>query len=117
MTTRETCGQNQLIHVSGRDVLLGAPDTTHVVGTTVPGNRRRIFSRPRTVRQAAAQRADHLVPQGTPLLLRAGMNQGNPAGQVIKNQQRAWRHVVQGRNTTFESGSGGQSLEEAHHVV
>ena len=113
----ETRGENELVHVSGRDVFLGAPDSAHVVGTTVSGRGRRILPRARVSRKPTAEGPNHLVPQGTPLLLGTGMNERNAASEVIENQQGTRRHVVERGNTALEPGSGREPLKEAHHIV
>ena len=60
---------------------------------------------------------DRLRAEGTIKAVGAGMNQGNAAGQVIENQQRAWRDVMcVGRFRVVQTAPR-NSLEIAYGVV
>ncbi len=67
--------------------------------------------------QAAAQCRDHLAPQRLALRFTAGVQQRDAARQVVEDQQRARRHVMQDGCARAPLVAHRQALEEAHHIV
>ena len=86
-TAGEAHRQDQLVHVAGRDVLLGARYVVQERFLRKAGLGRAELRLPGGTGQAAAQRANDLAAQRRALVLRAGVQQRGPARQVIEDQQ------------------------------
>ena len=114
MATGEAGREDELVYVSGSDVIPGVCRTPpEIVGATIGGSRWRVLSRMHPIGQSTAQCPYHLAPERAPLLFRAGMYQGNPASQMVEDQQRAGRYIVEGRHAAFEPAAPWESLKEA----
>src|SRR6185312_15652047 len=115
MAARETGGEDQLVHISRRDVLLRAPYTTEKVIAAEGRRRGRIATLAHAVGQGTPQGGDDLFSERAAFLLAAGMHESDAPGQVIEHQQRSWRDVVQRRDAAARASR--QALEEAHYIV
>ena len=117
VTPLEARCEHQLIHVSGRDVLLRASHAIRVSAFRQGGHRggeravaSSVGTAPRNARMTS--RLERL-----PLGVGPVVQQGGAARQVIEHQQRARRHVMRMRRHGRIQTASRQTLEIPHGVV